>query len=139
MTMARPRARAWWATALASAFVLTLLLCAAAPAPVAARLPSRYSRWGVTVAQPPDAPPGMLDLGFTSPALGRRVKSTVYLPASYRGSGAPTPTLYYLHGTVTPQLDQPAAAPITSVTRELNTLMLVSEVGPNGGALQTAL
>lgn len=59
--------------------------------------------------------------------------NSVYLPTSYQKHGAPSPVMYFLHGTVISYLDNPEAIPVTRNESLLNM------VGHGGGFIQTLL
>lgn len=82
---------------------------AAAPA---SGLPGPFSQWNVSV-EPFHDDERVLEVTFDSPLIGERVTNRVYLPSSYRSEGPAMPVLYYLHGTVLPQVDNPVLDPVT--------------------------
>lgn len=94
-------------------------------------LPAPYSNWDVTLE--PNANPQVLTLEFNSPLLDRRVTNTVYVPDSYQDSGQPSSVLYSLHGTVFPQINDPALQPVTQYEA------LLAVTGAGGGYEQTKL
>lgn len=95
-------------------------------------LPAPYADWNVSV-KPFEGNDQVLEVKFDSPLLERRVSNLVYLPDSYRDSGRPSPVLYYLHGTVLPQIDNPALDPVTGQES------LLHMVSSGGGYHQTEL
>lgn len=111
---------------------------APAPDPLAAiqvglrSLPQPYADWHVSVQAKSDEP-GALSLSYDSPALHQRSDNTVYLPAGYRSDGAPSPVLYFLHGTVVSAVDNPLLTPVTQQES------LLGMVGAGGGDIQTKL
>ncbi|SFO27759.1 Putative esterase [Pseudonocardia ammonioxydans] len=108
---------------------------AAPPAPSAERidaLPAPFADWNVSLSPKVDEP-GALLLSYDSPALGQRSDNTVYLPTSYSETGAKSPTLYYLHGTVVSALDNPVTDPVAAQES------LLEMVGSGGGDKQTKL
>ncbi|WP_028932440.1 alpha/beta hydrolase [Pseudonocardia spinosispora] len=76
--------------------------------------------------------PGVLELSFDSPILGRRITNRVYPPADLV-PGTRYPTLYYLHGTVEPPLDRDEVEPVTRHEA------FTDVIGPGGGAKQADL
>lgn len=99
----------------------------------AGELPAPFSDWNVTVRPDPDTGEGALTVSYESPLLGHRTDNTVFLPTSYGADGPPLPVLYYLHGTVFPQSDDPALDPATQAES------LVSMASSGGGYKQTLL
>jgi len=107
---------------------------AAAPSvlPRTDRLPAPFNRWNVSLT-PSTSQRGALTLSYRSPRLGITAVNSVYLPADYRDRGAPSPVMYYLHGTVFSYLDNPDLVPVTKNES------LFNMVGHGGGYIQTLL
>lgn len=101
-------------------------------APATKSLPAPYSQWNVSVT-PVDGNNQVLRVDFDSPLMHRRMDNLVYLPDSYHGDGTPSPVLYYLHGTVLQELDNPALDPVTGQES------LLHMVSAGGGYRQTEL
>jgi enterochelin esterase-like enzyme len=95
-------------------------------------LPAPFSDWNVEVS-PLDGQAGGLTMSYDSSLLGIRTDTSVYLPASYESTGAKSPVMYYLHGTVIPPIDHPELDPATG----LESLLDMTAAG--GGAKQTEL
>lgn len=91
------------------------------------RLPAPFSNWHVTLTERASEQ-GTLELQYDSPALGIRTVNSVFLPTSYRADAAPSPVMYYLHGTVVSFLDNPLTTPVTRQEALLNDVG--SEVAP---------
>lgn len=117
----------WRLTALAAAVAM---IFSSVPASADAAAP--FSGWNVQVS-PVDGNDQVLHLTFDSPLLKRRITNTVYLPDSYRGTGAKLPVMYVLHGTVMSPLDNCALNAVTSQET------LVRMIGCGGGYLQNNL
>lgn len=98
--------------------------------PSPAGLPAPYANWHVTL-RPEATNPQVLTLEFDSPTAGVRMVNTVFVPDSYRSTGAPSPVLYSLHGTIFPELDNHLLDPVTSHEE------LLAMTGPGGGDKQT--
>jgi hypothetical protein len=95
-------------------------------------LPAPFSEWNVSV-EPAEDDDRVLEVQFDSPLIGERVTNRVYLPDSYRERGPAMPVLYYLHGTVLHEVDNPALDPVTG----LESLLHMASSG--GGYHQTQL
>ncbi|PXY16713.1 hypothetical protein BA062_38630 [Prauserella flavalba] len=105
---------------------------ATAEPPLTRPLSAPYAQWDVSVA-PFQGNARTLEVDFNSPLMHRRVTNLVYLPDSYAPDGVPSPVLYYLHGTVLQELDNPVLDP---VTKQESLLYMVSA---GGGYRQTQL
>lgn len=97
-----------------------------------ARLSAPFIDWNVTL-EPRADDPQVLTLEFDSPLLKRRVTNTVFVPDSYQDDGQPSPVLYSLHGTIFPQLNNPALQPVSKHEA------LLAVTGAGGGWRQTEL
>jgi S-formylglutathione hydrolase FrmB len=100
--------------------------------PSTAHLPAPFNQWNVQL-RPSTTEQGALTLTYRSPRLGIQAVNSVYLPSNYRAQGAPSPVMYYLHGTVISYLDNPDLVPVTKNESLLNM------VGKGGGYIQTLL
>lgn len=97
--------------------------------PVRTNLPATFSAWNPVVTPDPDRE-GVYSVEFDSPALGRRVTNSVFLPKNYALGGAPIGAMYYLHGTVIKPFDTPLAGPLTAE-------FFLAQLAQGGGAVQS--
>ena len=124
--------------AFAAAAILSALLwtggsgaaSASEPTLTVPSLPAPFNSWGVTLV-PVGGSSGTFNLSFNSPALGRSVTNTIFLPSNYSASGAPSAVMYYLHGTVLEEADNPLVEPVSQDE------YLIHMVSQGGGYLQT--
>lgn len=100
--------------------------------PAANSLPKPFSEWNVSLERV-DGNSQVLSLEYDSPMLHRRTTNTVFLPDTYNPAGEKSPVMYYLHGTVMPQLDDPTLDPVTKQE------YFIDMIASGGGNRQTDL